>query len=216
MSIPRQGILVESQDRVRSQRRHLPCLMNTWQTTLRCAFYCDSRSDEWVYQENASGIQTVSILHSRNRALPSKSAETQRKIFRSPPTPWRGHSHMPIRESPGAETHPAQQTFCFHHFTWNLLPLAILLLPNPHLTLLLGSSLENWNICLIWWKTDINISHLSHKISLSHWYWKACIRNKCRNQSGKDTLTFQIDWCLKCNSKTNLHGYFKNQAWALK
>lgn len=43
------------------------------------------------------------------------------------------------------------------------------------------------------------------------------IKNKCRNQSGKDTLTFfRIAWCLMCNCKTNLHGYFKNQACLLE
>lgn len=102
-----------------------------------------ARSEERVYQVNASGIQTVSILHCGNRALPSASAETRRKRFRSPhPPPW-AQPHVPTPESPGAETHPAQQTFCFQRFTWNLLPMAILLLPSPHLTLLLGSSLEN-------------------------------------------------------------------------
>lgn len=54
-----------------------------------------ARSEEWVYQENASGIQTVSILHCGNRALPSASAETQRKRFRSPPPPLWAQPHMP-------------------------------------------------------------------------------------------------------------------------
>lgn len=109
-----------------------------------------ARSEEWVYQENASAIQTVSILHGGNRALPSESAETQRKRFRSAPTPWHGHSLVcPHENYQEQQLIQPNKTFCFHHFAWNLLPLAILLLPNPHLTLFLGSSLGYCNICLI-------------------------------------------------------------------
>lgn len=113
--IPTWGILVERQTRVRSHRRRFLCWVDTWPTHTRLCVIL-ATSGGWVYQENASAIQTIPILHCRNWALPSAAAETRRKRFRSPPPPPWARPHVPTWESPGAETHPAQQTFCFSSF----------------------------------------------------------------------------------------------------
>lgn len=130
-----------------------------------------------VLSGNGSGIETH--FHFTLQEPSAATFAHQQKPRGEGPKlpPPRARPHVSTQVSPGAETHPDQQTVFFSpiilhgiYYQWLLL-----FSPVPTYPPLLGSALENWKIGSIGWKTDISVGHLSHKISLSHWYWKACI-----------------------------------------
>lgn len=172
-----------------------------------------------VLSGNGSGIETHFTSRCRNRALPRLliSRNPEEKVPSSPTTGTATRVHTGIA---GSRNSP-RPTDCFlfpHRFTWNLLPMAIPLLPSPHLSPPSGLSsgeLKDWFDRMEDWhqRRPSVTQDFSQSLVLKSMY---LLKTNVGIKVVRTLWPFEIDWCLKCNSKTNLHGYSKNQAWALE